>query len=135
MVELEVNTETGEVKILKMTTAADSGTVINPLNLIGQMEGGNDMGVGFALREEYLAGKTLNWTTFKFPRIRNTFEMENILVETPRKEGPMGATGIGEMCLVPTAPAVINAIKNATGVWICDLPATPEKIKAALAAR
>ena len=135
LVELEVNTETGEVKILKMTTAVDAGTVINPQNLTGQLEGGIDQGIGYALREEYIAGKTLNWTTFKFPRIRNTFEMESILVETPRKEGPMGATGIGEMCLVPTTPAVINAIKDAVGVWICDLPATPEKIKAALAAR
>ena len=134
LVELEVNTESGDVKILKMTTAVDAGTVINPHNLTGQLEGGVDMGVGFALREEYIPGKTLNWTTFKFPRIKDTFEMENIIVETARQEGPMGATGIGEMCLVPTAPAVINAIKNAVGVWICDLPATPKKIKAALAA-
>lgn len=135
MVELEVNTETGAVKVLKMTTAVDAGTVINPQNLTGQLEGGIDMGVGFALREEYITGKTHNFTTFKFPSMRTTFEMENIIVQTPRANGPMGATGVGEMCLVPTAPAVINAIKNATGVWICDLPATPEKIRAALSSR
>ena len=134
MVELEVDTESGKVKILKMTTAVDAGPVINPLNLTGQLEGGMDMGVGFALREEYVAGKTRDWKTFKFPNIRDTFDMEIIIRQTPRPKGPLGATGVGEMCMVPTAPAVINAIKNATGVWICELPATPEKITAALAA-
>ncbi len=134
MVELEVDTETGKVKILKMTTAVDAGPVINPLNLTGQLEGGMDMGVGFALREEYVAGKTKDWVTFKFPTIRDSFDMDVIIRETPRPKGPLGSTGVGEMCMVPTAPAVVNAIRNATGVWVCDLPATPEKIKAALAA-
>jgi aldehyde oxidoreductase len=134
MVELEVDTESGKVKVLKMTTAVDAGPVINPQNLTGQLEGGMDMGVGFALREQYVAGKTKDWKTFKFPNIRDTFDMEIIVKETLRPKGPLGSTGVGEMCMVPTAPAVINAIKNATGVWICELPATPENIKAALAA-
>jgi aldehyde oxidoreductase len=134
MVELEVDTENGEVTILKVTAAVDSGTVFNPQNMTGQLEGGMDMGLGMALREEYVAGQTRDWVTFKFPTIRHSFEMETILVQTPRSEGPLGATGVGEMSMVPTAPAVINAIKDATGVWICDLPATPDKIKAALAA-
>lgn len=134
MAELEVNTETGDVKVLKMTTAVDAGTVINPQNLTGQMEGGMDMGVGFALRERYIAGKTKDWVTFKFPTIKNTFEMEMIIKETPRSNGPMGSTGVGEMCMVPTAPAVVNAIEDATGVWICDLPVTPDKVRARLAA-
>jgi aldehyde oxidoreductase len=90
--------------------------------------------VGYALREEYVAGQTRDWVTFKFPTIRHSFEMETVLVQTPRSKGTLGATGVGEMCLVPTAPAVINAIKDATNVWVCDLPATPDKIKAALAA-
>ncbi|MFH0728723.1 MAG: molybdopterin cofactor-binding domain-containing protein [Pseudomonadota bacterium] len=134
MVELNVDTETGKVTIQKMTTAVDAGTVINPQNLTGQLEGGMDMGVGWALREAYIAGKTTDWVTFKFPRIRQSFDMETIIRETPRPLGPMGATGIGEMCMVPTAPAVINAIRSAIGVWICDLPATPEKIRAAIKA-
>jgi aldehyde oxidoreductase len=134
MVELEVDTETGKVRILKMTTAVDAGPVIHPQNLTGQLEGGMDMGVGFALREQYVAGATTDWVSFKFPTIRDSFEMEVITQETPRPKGPLGATGVGEMCLVPTAPAVINAIKHATGVWVCELPATAEKIKAALAA-
>jgi aldehyde oxidoreductase len=132
MVELEVDTETGQVTILKMTTAVDAGPVIHPQNLTGQLEGGMDMGVGFALREEYIPGKTKDWVSFKYPTFRSSFEMETIIRETPRPNGPLGATGVGEMCMVPTAPAVINAIQNAVGVWICDLPATPEKIKAAL---
>jgi aldehyde oxidoreductase len=135
MVELEVDTDNGKVKVLKMTTAVDAGPVINPQNLTGQLEGGMDMGVGFALREEYVAGRTKDWATFKFPTIRDSFEMEVIIRETPRPNGPLGATGVGEMCMVPTAPAVINAIRNATGVWVAELPATPEKIRAALAAQ
>ncbi|RPJ75942.1 MAG: xanthine dehydrogenase family protein molybdopterin-binding subunit, partial [Desulfobacteraceae bacterium] len=134
MVELEVDTDTGKVKILKMTTAVDAGPVINPLNLTGQLEGGMDMGVGYALREEYVAGRTKDWVTFKFPTIRDSFDTEIIIHETPRPKGPLGATGVGEMCMVPTAPAVINAIRNAIGVWVTELPATPGKVKAALAA-
>jgi aldehyde oxidoreductase len=134
LVELEVDTVSGAVTIRKITTAVDAGTVIHPQNLTGQLEGGMDMGVGYALREIYEAGKTKDWVTFKFPTIGQAFEMETILVQTPRPTGPYGATGVGEMCLVPTAPAVINAINNATGAWVCDLPATPDKVKAALAA-
>ena len=133
MVELEVDVETGEVRILKMTTAVDAGPVINPNNLTGQLEGGADMGVGLALREEYLAGETKDWRTFKFPTMATSFPQEVIIRETPRPQGPLGATGVGEMCLVPTAPAVINGIKDAVGVYICDLPATPQKVLAALA--
>lgn len=132
MAEVEVDAETGQVTVRKMTAAVDAGPVIHPRNLTGQLEGGMDMGVGYALREEYVAGETLDWLTFKFPTIRDSFPMEILIRQTPRIRGPMGATGIGEMCMVPTAPAVINAIKDAVGVWICDLPATPERVKEAL---
>ncbi len=132
LVEVEVDTETGEVRVVKMTTAVDAGTVLHPLNLIGQLEGGMDMGVGFALREQYVAGETKDWLTFKFPTMRTAFDMETVIRETPRKYGPAGAVGVGEMTMVPTAPAVMNAIYDACGVRIVDLPATPEKIKAAL---
>jgi aldehyde oxidoreductase len=133
MVELAVDTGSGEVRVLKMTTAVDAGPVINPLNLTGQLEGGADMGVGLALRERYVAGQTRDWRTFKFPTIAESFPHEVIIRETPRPKGPLGCTGVGEMCLVPTAPAVINGIKDAVGVFICDLPATPDKVLAALA--
>ena len=94
-----------------------------------------DQGVGYALREEYIHGKTKDWVTFKFPTIREHFDSEIITRETPRSNGPLGATGIGEMTMVSTAPAVTNAICNACGARICSLPATPEKVKAALAAK
>ncbi len=133
MAEVEVNTETGEVRVTKMTTVVDSGTIINPQNLEGQLEGGMDQGVGYALREEYIPGKSKDWVSFKFPTINNSFDTEIHTRETPRVGGPLGATGIGEMTMVSTAPAVTNAIKDACGVRIYDLPATPEKVKAALA--
>jgi aldehyde oxidoreductase len=133
MAEVEVNTETGEVKVIKMTTAVDAGPIIHPQNFEGQNEGGMDQGVGWALREEYVAGQTKDWISFKFPTIENSFAVEYIIRETPRIRGPLGMTGIGEMTMTSTAPAVINAIKDACGVWIYDLPATPAKVKAALA--
>jgi aldehyde oxidoreductase len=132
MVEIEVNTDTGEAQVLKITTAVDAGTILHPKNLEGQLEGGMDQGVGYALREEYVSGKTKDWVTFKFPTMKTAFETEIITQETPRINGPLGATGIGEMTMVSTAPAVTNAIYNACGARICNLPATPEKIKAAL---
>ena len=133
LAELEVNTSTGEVKMIKMTTAVDAGTVINPMNLEGQLEGGMDMGVGFALREKYIDGQTKDWVTFKFPTIGQSFVMETVIRETPRTWGPLGATGVGEMTLVPTAPAVMNAIAHACGARVRHLPATPDKVLAALA--
>ena len=133
MAEVEVNTDTGDVRVLKVTTAVDPGTVINPQNLEGQLHGGMDQGVGYALREEYIHGQTKDWVTFKFPTTKTAFEMESIIRETPRVRGPLGATGVGEMTMVCTAPAVINAIYDACGARVYNLPATPEKVKAALA--
>jgi aldehyde oxidoreductase len=133
MAEVEVNTETGEVKVLKMTSAVDAGPVIHPQNFEGQNEGGMDQGIGWALREEYIHGKTKDWITFKFPTIEKAAEVEYIIRQTLRAHGPLGMTGIGEMTMVSTAPAIVNAIKDACGIRIYDLPATPDKIKAALA--
>jgi aldehyde oxidoreductase len=135
MIELEVNTETGEVKVLKGTSAVDAGTIIHPQNFEGQMEGGMDQGVGYALREEYVHGVTKDWKTFKFPTIRHSFDQEILTRETYWDNAPLGGTGIGEMTMCSTAPAVINAIYDACGVRIHDLPATPEKVKAGLVAK
>jgi aldehyde oxidoreductase len=132
MAEVEVDIRTGEVRVSKMTTAVDAGRVINPMNVEGQLEGGMDMGVGFALREIYIDGKTNDWITFKFPTISQSFEMETILLETPRINGPLGATGVGEFTMVPTAPAVMNAIEDACGARVGKLPATKEKVLEAL---
>lgn len=132
MVEVEVNTETGEAKVIRITSAVDAGTILNPQNLEGQIEGGMDQGIGYALREEFVLGKTRDYLSMKFPTIKDSPEMVILTRETPRALGPLGATGVGEMTMVSTAPAVINAIKDACGVRIYDLPATPAKIKAAL---
>jgi aldehyde oxidoreductase len=134
MAEVEVNVVTGDVRVVRLTSAADPGRVIHPANVEGQLHGGMDMGAGFALREEYVAGKTKDWVTFKFPSIRYAMEMETILVETPRDLGTLGAVGIGEMAMVSTAPAIMNAIRHATGAMVYDLPATPARVRAALAA-
>jgi aldehyde oxidoreductase len=132
MAEVEVNTETGEVRVLKMTAVVDSGTIINPLVVVCQIEGGMDMGAGMALREKYVHGETVDWVTYKYPTMKSSFEKETILLESPRKNGPLGATGIGEFTLMPTSPSILNAIDSAIGVRIYDLPATPEKILEAL---
>ncbi|MDD5704001.1 MAG: molybdopterin-dependent oxidoreductase, partial [Dehalococcoidales bacterium] len=134
MAEVEVNTETGEVKVIKMTSATDLGPIINPQAVEGQLEGGMDQGIGFALREIYIPGETKDWITFKFPTIENMPEMELIFRETPRANGTLGATGIGEMTMISTAPAVTNAIYNACRVRIFDLPATPDRVKKSLEA-
>jgi aldehyde oxidoreductase len=134
MAEVEVDTDTGAARVLKMTCAVDPGRVINPNAFEGQLEGGMDQGVGYALREEYTHGKTRDYAAMKFPKINNSFDSEIIIRESPRAHGPLGATGIGETTMVSTAPAVVNAIKNACGVRIYDLPATPARIKSALKA-
>ena len=134
LAEVEVDTTTGEVRVLRLTSAADPGRVIHPLNVEGQLEGGMDMGAGFALREAYVAGRTRDWVTFKFPNIRHAMELESIVVETPRELGTLGSVGIGEMAMVSTAPAIVNAIRDACGAMMFELPATPERVRAALAA-
>ncbi len=129
MAEVEVDTETGVVKIHKITAVVDPGTIINPMIVEGQIEGGVDMGAGMALREHYVHGQTRDWVTLKFPTMRTAFDIDVILLQTPRKRGTLGAVGVGEFVLLPTAAATITAIQNATGgSRICDLPATPERV-------
>ena len=134
MAEVEVNLETGQVTVLKMTAVVDPGVIINPQAVEGQLEGGIDMGVGMALREEYIVGKTRDWVTFKFPTMKTAVDMEIITRETPRKKGTLGGTGVGEFVMLPTSAAVMNAVYHAAGVRIRQLPADPERVRAALAA-
>jgi aldehyde oxidoreductase len=135
MAEVEVNIKTGEVKVLKMTGVVDAGTLINPLNVLCQIEGGMDMGAGMALREKYVHGESVDWVTYKYPTMKTSFDKDVILIETPRANGPLGATGVGEFTLMPTSPSIMNAIENAVGVRIYDLPATPDKVLKALKAK
>jgi aldehyde oxidoreductase len=135
LAEVEVNLETGETRVIKMTSIVDAGRIINPQAVEGQLEGGMDQGVGYALREEYIHGKTSDWVNFKFPTIQQSFDSDVIMLETPRSNGPLGAIGIGEMSMNSTAPAIINAIYNACGARIYAIPATPQKVKKALEAK
>jgi xanthine dehydrogenase molybdenum-binding subunit len=135
--EVEVDLETGEVKILNFVSANDVGRVINKQTIMGQFYGASVIGFGYALSEEYKTknGKNMNpnfldYKIFSAPDLKFPFQVE--LIETNDKEGPFGAKGVGEPGLVPTAPAIANAVADAIGVRIKSLPITPEKILAAL---
>jgi len=135
--EVEVDTETGEVKILRMVAAHDVGKVLNPPGLKGQIYGALAQGVGYALYEELKSekGKIQNpdFRDYKIPRTHEMgFPIDLEFIETKDNFGPFGAKGVAEPGLVPTAPAIANAIYNAVGVRIRDLPITPEKVLNAL---
>ena len=130
--ELEVDMALGTVRLLKITAAHDVGRAINPLLAEGQVEGGVAQGIGMALMEEYVPGRTENLHDYLIPTIGDVPEIETILVEVPDPEGPFGAKGLGEHVLIPTAPAILNAIRHATGVLVAKLPATPDRVLAAI---
>ncbi len=132
MAEVAVEIKTGKVDVLKITSVHDLGTVINIQNVEGQLHGGIYMGLGYALMEEFVYTKTDSFAKFKVPRAKDMPKMEVITLNIPRKKGPFGASGTAEYADVPTAPAIANAIYNACGARIRDLPITPEKIKKAL---
>ncbi|MEI5679229.1 MULTISPECIES: molybdopterin-dependent oxidoreductase [unclassified Mesorhizobium] len=130
--ELEVDLKLGTVKLIKITAAHDVGRAINPLLVEGQIEGGIAQGIGMALMEEYIPGRTENLHDYLIPTIGDVPPIETILVEVPDPEGPFGAKGLGEHVLIPTAPAILNAIRHATGVLVTKVPATPSRIRAAI---
>lgn len=135
--EVEVDTVTGEVQVLGVWAAHDVGRAINPRGVEGQIEGGIVQGLGQALMEDYklVDGHTTTHGFAKYilPTALDIPRITSVIVEDPDPLSPLGAKGIGEPALVPTAPAIINAIYDAIGVRIDSLPATPEKIIAALA--
>jgi CO/xanthine dehydrogenase Mo-binding subunit len=132
--EVEVDPETGAVKVLKSVSACDCGTVINPKMAEGQVEGALAQGLGFALTEGLVfdnEGKVLNssYTDYKVFRAQDMpEEIITLQVETTDPRGPFGAKSLGEAVIVPIAPAVANAIADATGLRMKELPITPEKI-------
>ncbi|MBN9250464.1 MAG: molybdopterin-dependent oxidoreductase, partial [Mesorhizobium sp.] len=132
--ELEVDLKLGTVKLVKITAAHDVGRAINPVMVEGQIEGGIAQGIGMALMEEYIPGRTENLHDYLIPTIGDVPPIESILVEVPDSEGPFGAKGLGEHVLIPTAPAILNAIRHATGVLVTKVPATPSRILAAIRA-
>ena len=131
--EVEVDMETGEYKVLRITSAHDMGKAINPQQVEGQIEGGTLQGLGYATMEEIrhdANGRMLNnaFATYILPTTEDTPEIDPIIVEHPYDRGPYGAKGFGEVPLMGIAPAIANAIYNATGVRIRKLPVKPEKI-------
>jgi selenium-dependent xanthine dehydrogenase len=136
LVEVDVNT--GETKVLKVIAASDVGRVINPLALQGQVEGSISMGLGMAIQENfvmkdgYVMTDTLN--KCRLPTIDQTPEVISFFIEHETKDGPYGAKGVGELASIPTTPAIINAIYNATGARCYRLPADKKWLKAALTA-
>ncbi|MCB2178294.1 molybdopterin-dependent oxidoreductase [bacterium] len=130
--EVAVNTDTGEVKVLRVIAATDVGKALNPLGLRGQIEGGVMMAIGNALTEEVIMeqGKvfTDRMARYRIPSIEATPEIIPIVVEDPTVNGPYGAKGIGEIISIPTTPAITNAIYNAVGVRVDRLPVDQEKI-------
>ena len=133
---VRVDEDTGKVEVLKYVAAHDVGRAINPLLLDGQVYGGVMMGIGYALTEQVIHEKgeimNPNFRDYKVLTAKDAVPIEAPVIETIDENGPYGAKGIGEPGCVPTAPAIANAIYNATGVRIKDLPITPEKILAAL---
>jgi len=131
-VEVEVDTETGEVRVVKVVGAFDVGKAINPSNIEGQITGGAVMGIGWALTEELLLreGKILNdsFRDYRILRACDVGEIVPIIVESNEPTGPFGAKGVGEGTMVGVAPAVANAIYDAIGVRMKELCITPEKI-------
>jgi CO/xanthine dehydrogenase Mo-binding subunit/aerobic-type carbon monoxide dehydrogenase small subunit (CoxS/CutS family) len=132
---VEVDTELGTVKVRKIVAAHDVGRAINPTLVEGQIHGGIAQGLGLALMEEYVPGRTENLHDYLIPTFGDVPEIECILIEDREPAGPYGAKGIGEPALVPTAPAILGAIHHATGVRITRVPATPDRVRVAIRAR
>ncbi len=130
--EVEVDTDTGKVKVLRIVAAHDVGKAINPSNIEGQIEGGIVMGLGYALMEEIRMEdcflKTNSLGEYMVPTSLDIPEIDSHIVEVPDPLGPYGAKGVGEPPLIPTAPAILNAICNALDIRITELPASLENL-------
>jgi len=134
--EVEVDLETGAVRVLKYASAHDVGRAVNLNRVEGQIEGGAAQGIGFALMEDYLEEKgiplTRTLTEYLIPTAKDLPEIRSIVLESRSGKGPFGAKGIGEPAITAAAPAVANAIRDAIGIRITHLPATPERVYWAL---
>jgi len=134
LAEIEVDTELGTVRVLHITAAHDVGQAINPTLIEGQVEGGVAQGLGMALMEEFTPAKGENLHDYLIPTIGDIPPVETILIEKPSSIGPFGAKGIGEQAVIPTAPAILNALHDALGIRLRKVPATPDRIRAAILA-
>ncbi len=133
--EVEVDVELGTVKVLHVYAAHDVGRAINPTQVEGQIHGGIAQGIGMALMEEYINGRTDNLHDYLIPTVGDVPPITVHLIEDAEPLGPWGAKGVGEPALVATAPAILNAIHHATGVRLGQVPVTPHRLRAALLAQ
>ncbi|MCY4289051.1 MAG: molybdopterin-dependent oxidoreductase [Aestuariivita sp.] len=134
MAVVEVDLLLATVKPIFIYAAHDVGCAINPSLVEGQVEGGVAQGIGMALMEEFIPGRTDNLHDYLIPTIGDVPPIQTILVEVEDPHGPFGAKGLGEHALIPTAPAILNAVRNATGVQMREVPVTPARLSAALRA-
>lgn len=132
LVELVVDTATGRVRLERIVAAYDVGRAVNPTLVEGQIEGGIAQGIGLALLEEYVPGRNDNLHDYLIPTIGDVPPITSILVESNDPHGAYGIKGVGEHTLIPTAPAIINGIRDATGALVTSLPATPERVLRAI---
>ncbi|MEK6709406.1 MAG: molybdopterin cofactor-binding domain-containing protein, partial [Nitrospinota bacterium] len=135
--EVEVDVETGEYRVLQLAAAHDVGQAVNPMNVEGQIEGGSLQGYGFGMMERVVykdgVAQNPNLEDYLIPTSMDVPDrMKPIIVETEEPSGPFGAKGVAEPALNPTTPAVLNAIYDAVGARITDLPATPEAVLRAM---
>ena len=137
--DVAVDEETGKVEVLKLVSCYDVGTAINPLSVEGQVEGGAVYGMGYGLTEEVLLEqgviKTPSFSEYLLPTSMDVPEMETLLLESGDGVGPFGAKGIGEPSVCSVAPAICNAVCDAVGARVFDLPLTPEKVVKVLRAK
>jgi len=130
---VEVDVETGEVRVLKVIAAHDVGKAISPLGVVGQIEGGVMMGIGLALKEEFALKDGIplakGFKDYQIPRVKDMPEIVPIIVEAPSSQGPFGAKGIGEIPSIPTPPAIVNAIYKACGVRFYHLPVKSHELR------
>ena len=131
---VDVDTELGTVKVTNMVAAHDVGRAINPIQVEGQIHGGIAQGLGLALMEEYVPGVTENLHNYLIPTFGDMPAIRIIVVEDAEPHGPYGAKGLGEPALVPTAPAILGAIRHATGARITRIPALPYRVLDAMEA-
>ena len=132
--QVEVDMALGTVRVLRIVAAHDVGRAVNPTLVEGQIHGGIAQGIGLALMEEFVPGRTENLHDYLIPTVGDVPPIETILVERGDPLGPFGAKGVGEPALVATAPAILNAIAAATGGRVLQVPATPERVLAAMEA-
>ena len=133
LAEVEVDIETGKVKVIRMIAAHDTGKAIHPKSVAGQILGGVTMGMGFALLEEYVPGETTSFVNYLLPTAKDVPEVVPITVQDEEPTGPFGAKGVGEPALIASAPAILNAIADAIGERIYQLPANLERVREAAA--